>query len=117
MPKYKVEICRIGYAFKIVEVEAADRVEAASLARARAGDHTYQERDAKYEVGYVKVMTPSEAEIIAILTPGIPMSPTMIQDALSANYSIHAVRVLLIDMLANRRLNLTYDWKVFLDKP
>jgi hypothetical protein len=60
MPKvntFKVEICRISYSYKTIEVKAYDHVAACALAHHQAGDHIYTERSAVYEiedVGYVK---------------------------------------------------------------
>ena len=50
MPKYSVTICRIGYGFHDIEVEAGAQVAAEAKAHSEAGNHTYREKDAYYEV-------------------------------------------------------------------
>lgn len=55
MPKFKVEICRIGYAFKTIEVNAPTGVEAASAAQSQAGNLEYNEKSATYEIESVRL--------------------------------------------------------------
>lgn len=50
MPKFKVEITRIGYGCKTVEIEAKDEDEAHKLALEQAGNHLYTEKTSEYEV-------------------------------------------------------------------
>lgn len=51
MPKFKVEMIRIGYAFTTVEIEADDILEAREKASENAGNYDYTEKDATHETG------------------------------------------------------------------
>jgi len=48
MEKYKIEVCRIGYGYKTIEVEATSQEEAENMALDEAGDHEFSEKDAEY---------------------------------------------------------------------
>ena len=49
--KHLVDICRIGYGHTTIEIEGAkDSAEAERMAMDQAGDHTYSEKEADYEV-------------------------------------------------------------------
>lgn len=47
---FKVEICRIGYAVKTIELNADNAEQAANDALDEAGDHLYSEHHSEYEV-------------------------------------------------------------------
>jgi hypothetical protein len=51
MPKFKVDITRTSYAHTTIEVEAKDLFDARELALNTAGNYSYNEKDADYEVG------------------------------------------------------------------
>lgn len=51
--KYVVAICRTGYGFKNIEVEAVDENEARELAINDAGNHEFSEKDADYSTNGV----------------------------------------------------------------
>ena len=51
MPKFKVDITRTSSAHTTIEIEADDIFEARLKAQDTAGDYTYNEKDADYEVG------------------------------------------------------------------
>ena len=53
MPKYRVTVSRISYAANNFEVEARDVKEAKKAALDEAGDYSFREHDADYEVDYV----------------------------------------------------------------
>ena len=50
MPKFKVEMTRIGYGFATIEVDAQTESEAHEKAMDTAGDHSYSEKSSDYEV-------------------------------------------------------------------
>ena len=52
---YKVEVCRIGYSFATIEVEAENEDEAEDLALEKAGNYDYSEKDAEYSVECVNL--------------------------------------------------------------
>jgi|ERR1044072_3162543 hypothetical protein len=51
MPKFKVDITRTSYAYTTVEIIAKDVFEAREVAQDTAGNYSYNEKDADYEVG------------------------------------------------------------------
>jgi len=50
LPRYEVEICRTGYGFHTILVEANSQDEAIDKALDGAGNHYYDEKDAEYEI-------------------------------------------------------------------
>jgi hypothetical protein len=49
--KHLVDVCRIGYGHATIEIEGAkDSAEAIEMAMDEAGSHTYNEKEADYEV-------------------------------------------------------------------
>jgi hypothetical protein len=50
MPTFKIQVTRIGYAIRFIEVEAADEQEAQRIALETAGNHQFTEHDAEYEL-------------------------------------------------------------------
>ena len=50
--KYKVNVCRIGYAHCTIEVDAKNKKEAEEKALDEAGGHSFSEHDADYKVEY-----------------------------------------------------------------
>ncbi len=52
MPKYIVTMCRTSYQYVDIEVEGEDALDAESNAYDVAGDYTYTERSADYEVDH-----------------------------------------------------------------
>jgi len=50
MPKFMVEVTRIGYACKTFEIEADNEDAAHEKALAQAGNHLYTEKSSEYEV-------------------------------------------------------------------
>ena len=50
MPIFKIEVTRIGYATRVIEVEAADRREGERIALDTAASHEFTEHDADYEL-------------------------------------------------------------------
>ena len=50
MPKYRVTMCRIGYGFKVFEIEARTRFEAEKKAYEMAPNHQYLEHKSEYEM-------------------------------------------------------------------
>jgi hypothetical protein len=51
MPKFRVDITRIGYAHTTIDIEADDIFEAREQAKETAGNYSYSEKSADYEVG------------------------------------------------------------------
>jgi hypothetical protein len=51
MPKFKVDITRIGYGHATIEIEADDLFDAREKAHEAAGNYSYSEKSADYEVG------------------------------------------------------------------
>lgn len=51
MPKFKVDITRTGYAHTTIEIIAKDLFEAREVAQETAGNYSYTEKDAEYEIG------------------------------------------------------------------
>ena len=49
MPKFKITVCRISYAFNDVVIEADTIEEAKNIAIDESGDHEYSEKHADYE--------------------------------------------------------------------
>jgi len=49
MPKFKVTVCRISYAFNDVIIEADTIKEAKEIALDESGHHEYSEKHANYE--------------------------------------------------------------------
>jgi len=47
---YNIEVCRIGYSFKTIEVDATSQKEAEELALDEAGSHEFSEKDAEYKI-------------------------------------------------------------------
>lgn len=66
MPRFKVDITRIGYAYTTVEIEADDLFDAREKAQNTAGDYSYSEKSADYEIG--TAMGIKEKEIGEIAT-------------------------------------------------
>jgi hypothetical protein len=52
MPKFKVEICRIGYGFNEITVDADCIEEAKYKALEQAGDLSFSEKSSDYEVNF-----------------------------------------------------------------
>jgi hypothetical protein len=52
MPQFRVEICRVGYGFNEVLVDAANLNEAKFNALEKAGDLIYNEKSSDYSVNY-----------------------------------------------------------------
>lgn len=63
MEKFKVEVLRIGYATKEIEVEAETQEEANEKALDDAGNYEFSEKQAEYELAYA----PSREERLAAL--------------------------------------------------
>lgn len=51
MPKFRVDLVRIGYSHTTVEIEADDIFEARAIAGENAGNYDYTEKDADHQVG------------------------------------------------------------------
>jgi hypothetical protein len=62
MAKFKVEICRIGYGFNEITVDAANLEEAKYKALEQAGDLSFSEKSSEYEVNFAVQLerTPSK---------------------------------------------------------
>jgi hypothetical protein len=54
VPKYRVDVCRTGYGFNTIEVEASCEDEAMMRALGTAGNHFYSEKDSDYTVESVE---------------------------------------------------------------
>jgi hypothetical protein len=50
MPNFKIEVTRIGYASRTIEVGAADEPEAQRIALDTAGNYQFTEHDAEYQL-------------------------------------------------------------------
>ena len=50
MPTFKIQVTRIGYAIRFIEVEAVDEPQARRLALETAGNYQFTEHDAEYEL-------------------------------------------------------------------
>lgn len=50
---YQVEVCRISYGFRTIEVEADSPEEAQKKARDEAGDYVFSEKSSEYTTGSV----------------------------------------------------------------
>jgi len=50
MPRFKVKICRLSFAFKTVEVEADDILEAQQRAFDAAKSYRYRRANTQYEI-------------------------------------------------------------------
>jgi hypothetical protein len=48
MPKFEIDVCRTGYGFARIEVEAETKEVAENLALDEAGDHDYNEKSSEY---------------------------------------------------------------------
>ena len=48
--KYEIEICRTGYGFRTITVEAHSYKEAKELALNEAGEHDYNEKSSEYDI-------------------------------------------------------------------
>jgi hypothetical protein len=57
MPLFNVNVCRVGYSFLNLQVEANDEEEAKSKALDQSGDHFFSEKDACYHVDTVAPAT------------------------------------------------------------
>jgi hypothetical protein len=64
MPMFKIEVTRVGYATRVIEIEAANQDDAEGIALATAGNYQFTEHDAAYELTHspVKVPTPNHQE-------------------------------------------------------
>lgn len=51
MPRFKVDITRTGYSYTTIEIEANDILAAREKAQDTAGNYSYSEKSADYEVG------------------------------------------------------------------
>lgn len=51
--KFEVFVTRTSFATHTIEVDATSEAEARELALADAGNHTYNEKDAQYDVEFV----------------------------------------------------------------
>jgi hypothetical protein len=51
--KFQVEICRIGYSVRTIDVEAANAEEAENIALDTAGNYEFSEHHADYECNSV----------------------------------------------------------------
>ena len=52
MPKFTIEMSRIGYSFATIEVEAESLEAARAQALDEAGSHEYPETSAEFEIQY-----------------------------------------------------------------
>lgn len=50
MSKFKIEVCRIGYSFRNIEVKADSLEEAQQKALDEAGDYLYNEASSEYKI-------------------------------------------------------------------
>lgn len=48
--KYKIEVCRVGYSFRTIEVEADNEEQAEEIALDEAPNYEFSEKDADYSV-------------------------------------------------------------------
>lgn len=55
MDTYRVQVTRTGYASAQFKVAARSRNEACRLALEKAGDHSFSERDADYDIENVEL--------------------------------------------------------------
>ena len=53
MPLFNVSVCRVGYSFLNLQVEAENEEEAKSEALDKSGDHFFSEKDSCYHVDTV----------------------------------------------------------------
>lgn len=60
MPKFKVDITRIGYGYTTIEIDASDVLAAREKAQETAGNYSYSEKTAEYEVGTAALIQPKE---------------------------------------------------------
>lgn len=60
MPKFMVDIVRIGYSCRVIEVEAEDEGQAADLALEMAPNFIFSETESEYECQSCEVVTPVE---------------------------------------------------------
>lgn len=54
MPKFSVEVVRVGFGFRTFEVEADSAFKAKCAALEHAGDFEYSEKNVEYEVNSVE---------------------------------------------------------------
>ena len=52
MPIFRIEVTRIGYATRVIEVDAASQSEAERIALDTAGDHEFREHRAEYVLAH-----------------------------------------------------------------
>lgn len=55
MPKYEIEVCRIGYAVRTIEIEAENASDAAAKALESAGNYDFNEHTSEYDINYVQL--------------------------------------------------------------
>jgi hypothetical protein len=58
MPKFAVEVCRIAYGVRTIEVEAADVESATQIAKDKAGNYEFSEKNSEYEIQEVTLVQP-----------------------------------------------------------
>lgn len=60
MPRFSVDVCRTGYGFASIEVDAGSRDEAMMLALEEAGSHYFSERESEYSALGITELVESE---------------------------------------------------------
>ncbi len=60
MPIFKIEVTRIGYATRVIEVEAANQGDAERTALDTAGDCQFTEHEAEYELAHGSCADPND---------------------------------------------------------
>lgn len=90
MPKFKVDITRTGYAHTTVEIIAKDLFEAREVAQETAGNYSYTEKSAEYEIG-------TTAEIKEVEPVPHKLVMAMYSETGSGDIDIHEINITTID--------------------
>jgi energy-converting hydrogenase A subunit M len=63
MKKFKVNVCRISYAYMELEIEGEDIYDVTMKAKNEAGNYEFHESSAEYEVEGVNEIKPKDNDI------------------------------------------------------
>lgn len=61
MSKFEIEVCRVGYGFATIPVEANTLEEAETIALDEAGGHSFSEKTSEYSLTNASTPSPTDA--------------------------------------------------------
>lgn len=92
MPKFDIDVTRVGVGSATISVEADSQAEAEDKALDEAGDHVYNEKSSEYELTHRRTEAQAEASAAAPAAPGAAMSDRPDLSQLSVHDLMQEVR-------------------------